>query len=51
VQLKLLDDSAPLLNFFSLVQYNSFNKRVGGYDPTLRTFQSFRNSEFIRANS
>lgn len=51
VQLKLLDDAAPLLNFFSLVQYNSYNKRVGGYDPTLRTYQNFRNSEYIRPNS
>jgi peptide/nickel transport system substrate-binding protein len=48
VQKMVLDDAAPLINFISPVLYNSWYKRVGGYDPALRGWQTFRNSEYLR---
>ncbi|HZQ36206.1 MAG TPA: ABC transporter substrate-binding protein [Dehalococcoidia bacterium] len=51
VQKALLDDAAPLINFISPVAYDSYNKRVGGYDATLRGWQGFRYSEFIKPNA
>ena len=48
VQKMILDDAGPLLNLFSLTQYNSMNRRVGGFDLALRQWQYLRNSEYIR---
>lgn len=47
-QKAILDDAAPMLNFFSPTLFTSFNKRVGGYDPLLRGGQSWRYSEFLK---
>ena len=51
VQKLILDDAAPLINFYSPVAYQSYNKRVGGYDPLLRDWQVFRNSEFLKSGA
>ncbi|HLZ69777.1 MAG TPA: ABC transporter substrate-binding protein [Dehalococcoidia bacterium] len=51
VQKALLDDAAPLINFISPVSYDSYNKRVGGYDVTQRGWQNFRYSEFLKPNA
>lgn len=48
VQRIILEEGGPLINFYSPVQFFSYHKRVGGYDPTLRRWQLFRNSEFVR---
>ncbi|MBI2762099.1 MAG: ABC transporter substrate-binding protein [Chloroflexi bacterium] len=44
----ILEDGGPMINFYSPTAFSSYNKRVGGYDPTLRGWQSFRISEFIK---
>ena len=49
-QKAILDDVAPLTSFFSPTAFSSYYKRVGGYDPLLRTFQIFRYSEFLKPN-
>jgi peptide/nickel transport system substrate-binding protein len=47
----ILDDYAPLLNFASPTLFNSYHKRVGGYDVNLRGYQAFRISEYINPNA
>jgi peptide/nickel transport system substrate-binding protein len=47
-QKQILEDGGPMINFFSPTAFSSYNKRVGGYDPALRGWQTFRNSEFIK---
>jgi len=47
-QRAILDDWAPMLNFASPTLYSSYHKRVGGYDPTLRGWQGFRHSEYLK---
>jgi peptide/nickel transport system substrate-binding protein len=44
----ILEDGGPMINFYSPAAFASHNKRVGGYDPTLRGWQTFRISEFIK---
>jgi ABC-type transport system substrate-binding protein len=44
----ILDDWAPMLNFASPTAFTSYNKRVGGFDPKLRTWQVWRYSEYLR---
>ena len=44
----ILEDGGPMINFYSPTAFISYNKRVGGYDPTLRGWQNFRISEFIK---
>lgn len=44
----ILEDGGPMINFYSPTAFASYNKRVGGYDPTLRGWQTFRISEFIK---
>jgi peptide/nickel transport system substrate-binding protein len=50
-QKAILDDYAPMLNFASPVAFSSFHKRVGGYDPKLRTYQAWRYTEFLNPNA
>ena len=42
------EDWAPLMNLAAPTLYSSYNKRVGGYDPTIRGAQGFKFSEFIK---
>jgi peptide/nickel transport system substrate-binding protein len=44
----ILEDGGPMINVYSPTLFQSYNKRVGGLDPKLRTFQYFRSSEFIK---
>ena len=48
-QRTILGDWAPMLNFASPTLFSSYNKRVGGYDPTLRGWQGFRFSEYLKS--
>ena len=50
VQKLILTEGGPLINFYSPMEFYSFNKRVGGYDPTLRRWQLFRHTVFLRPN-
>ena len=43
-----LADWAPMLNFATPTQFVSYNKRLGGYDPSLRGFQGLRYTEYIK---
>jgi peptide/nickel transport system substrate-binding protein len=45
----ILADWAPMLNFASPTLFLSYHKRVGGYDPTLRGWQGFRHSEYLKS--
>lgn len=47
-QKAILDDAGPMINFYSPIAFVSSNKRVGGYDPTLRTWQGWRYTEFLK---
>ena len=44
----ILDDYAPMMNFYSPMGYGSHHPRLGGYDPTYRGFQLRRYTEFIK---
>jgi peptide/nickel transport system substrate-binding protein len=46
-QIALLEDGAPMINWFSPTAYVSLHKRVKGYDATLRSFQNFLNTEWL----
>jgi peptide/nickel transport system substrate-binding protein len=48
VQKAILEDGGPMINFFSPTLFQSYHKRVGGFDPALRPFQYFRYSEFLK---
>ncbi len=48
-QFLILDDWAPMINLYSPMAYWSYNQRVGGYDPTYRTYQNFRYTEYLRS--
>ena len=48
VQKMIMADAAPLMPFITGSAYISWNKRVGGLDPTLRNFQYQRYTEFIK---
>jgi peptide/nickel transport system substrate-binding protein len=47
-QKAILDDWAPMINFYSPTAFSSYHKRVGGYDPLLRTWQNWRYTEFLK---
>ena len=47
----ILDDYAPLLNFASPSLFDSYHKRVGGYDPKFRGYQLWRYTEYIKPNA
>jgi peptide/nickel transport system substrate-binding protein len=49
-QKAIMEDAAPLISFFSPVVFDSYHKRVGGYDPTLRQYQIYRYTEYIKPN-
>jgi peptide/nickel transport system substrate-binding protein len=49
-QKAILDDGGPMINFVSPTLFQSWHKRVGGFDPAMRTFQYFRYSEFLKPN-
>ncbi|MCC7362817.1 MAG: ABC transporter substrate-binding protein [Dehalococcoidia bacterium] len=48
IQRQLLKDGAPMMNFASPQLFSSYHKRVGGFDPTLRTYQVFAYTENIK---
>lgn len=48
VQKKVLDDWAPHMPIVDFVGYSSYNKRVGGYDPMLSSYQLVRYSEYLK---
>jgi peptide/nickel transport system substrate-binding protein len=47
-QKTILDDAAPLINWYSRELYQTWYKRVNGIDPNLRTFNYFRYSEYLK---
>jgi peptide/nickel transport system substrate-binding protein len=48
VQKQIMEDAAPLIPFQTPTQFQSYHKRVGGFDPTVRNFQYFRYTDYIR---
>jgi peptide/nickel transport system substrate-binding protein len=50
-QKMVLEDAAPMLNFYSPTAYSSHHKRLKGYDPTLRSFQAFQYTEWLDPNA
>lgn len=48
VQKMVLDDWAPHMPIIDGTGYSSYNKRLGGYDPLLASYQLLRYSEFIK---
>ncbi len=47
----ILDDAAPLINWYSRELYQTWYKKIGGIDPNLRTFNYFRYGEYIKPNA
>jgi len=48
LQRAILEDWAPMINLFSPMGYVAYHRRLGGYDPRLRSYQLFRYSEFLK---